>query len=162
MSRANAPRGRGRGADPQAAARRLAVGRPLQARLIALEKQIGLFSEEQSLVVDNRFHHPVIVPAGAPVPEGMQRLFGAELAALERLGHAAGRCHAVGLGPYRVHCVSCFHYDGFRALVYVEQDGSFVVAWKDEEVLQPDSPRVLLAGVDDAQIEAFLAHVSGS
>jgi hypothetical protein len=160
MSRAKAPRARG--AEPQAAARRLAVGRPLQARLIALEKQVGLFSEEQSLVADSRFHHPVIVPGDAPVPEGMQRLFGEDLAALQRLGHAGGRCHAAELGPYRVCCVSYFHYDGFRALLYVEQEGRFVAAWKEEEVLQPDSPRLLLAGVDDAQIEAFLAHIPGS
>jgi hypothetical protein len=141
--------------------RQLAVGRPLQARLIALEKRVGLFSEEQSFAADSRFNHPVIPPADGDAPEGMARVFAEDLAALQRLGKSAERCHQVALGPYRVHCLSYFHYDGFRALVYVERDGAFIAAWQDREVLHPDSPRTFLAGVGDAEIEAFLEHIPG-
>ncbi|HKJ00019.1 MAG TPA: hypothetical protein VKB51_16195 [bacterium] len=161
MSRANAPRGRGRIADDTALERRLAVGRPLQARLIALEKQIGLFSEEQSFAADSRFNHPAILPAETPLPKRMVGLFAADLEGVRRLSKPADACHATDVGPYRVYCLSYFHYDGFRALLYVERDGAFVAAWAEEEVLQPDSPRTLLAGVGDVEIQAFLEHIPG-
>ena len=159
MAKATSSRGRGVAAAPPEP-RRMPVGRPLQAALVALEQRLGLFTEQRPFGADDRFAHPAIVPDADPVPPGMAQVFAAELGALERLGKSAERCHAVKLGPYRVCCRSHFHYDGFKALVYVERDSALVAAWMDEEVLRPDSPRVLLAGTDDAGIEAFLAAVS--
>lgn len=161
MPRSSHPRPRNRGSGLPPDARELAVGRPLQARLIALEKQVGLFSEEQSFAADSRFNHPVIVERETPLPAPMRKLFADDLAGLARLGGGTDQGHAAGLGPYRVHCVSYFHYDGFRALVYVERDGTFVAAWREQEVLQPDSPRTLWAGVNDGDMEAFLSHIPG-
>jgi len=139
----------------------LAVGRPLQARLIALEKQIGLFSEEQSFAADSRFRHPVLLPAETPLPEGMARVFEPDVASLRRRGKPADTVYRAELGPYRVHCLAYFDYDGFRALLYVEQDGTFIGAWREEEVLHPNSPHTFLAGVADGEIERFLAQVAG-
>lgn len=178
MARAGTARGGSRQGrrqqDGSPVERTLPVGRPLQARLIALEKRLGVFSEEQSFAADSRFNHPVLLPAERPatgagaaggeaasegragVPEGMARIFAAELASLERLGKDPGICHAARVGPYTVYCRSYFHYDGFRALLYVERDGALVAAWPDEEVLHPDSPRRLVSSVPDAEIEAFL------
>jgi hypothetical protein len=144
------------GAKAAVEPRTVAVGRPLQARLIALEKRIGLFSEEQSFAADSRFNHPVILAAGAALPAGLARHYAEELATLRRLGRPADACHAAELGPYRVHALSYFHYDGFRALLYVERKGAFVAAWQEREVDQPDSPRTFTAGATDADIEAFL------
>ena len=36
------------------------VGQPLRARLIALERRIGLFSLEDIFAPDSRFNHPVM------------------------------------------------------------------------------------------------------
>ena len=167
--------GRQQGGSP--VERTLPVGRPLQARLIALEKRLGVFSEEQSFAADSRFNHPVLLPAERPaagagaaggeaasegragVPEGMARIFAAELASLERLGKDPGICHATRVGPYTVYCRSYFHYDGFRALLYLEREGRFLAAWMEQEVHQPDSPRTLLSAVDGARIEALLGEV---
>lgn len=161
MPRSPHPRARSRAAATPPDSRELGVGRPLQARLIALEKQIGLFSEEQSFAADSRFNHPVIVPREVPLPAAMQRLFAEDLEGLGRLGGDTERGHAADLGPYRVHCLSYFHYDGFRALVYVEREGAFVAAWKEQEVLQPDSPRTLWSGVSNRDMDAFLSHIPG-
>lgn len=159
MAKARTAKTKAAPAERESAPRELAVGRPLQARLIALELQLGLFSAEPRFGSGSRFHHPVVVPTEAPVPEGMAKVFATDFAALRRLGRATDACHSLALGPYRASCVSYFHYDGFRALVYVERDGKLVAAWREEEVLQPHSPRTLLAGVDDAGLEAFLEHV---
>lgn len=160
MARARQGKSRSRGGDAGAAARReLTVGRPLQARLIALEMQIGVFSAEPGFGAGSRFNHPVILAEGAPVPKPMAEYFTRELAELKRLGKAVDACHAVQVGPYRVCCRSYFHYDGFKALLYVEHEGTLVAAWKEEEVLQPHSPRTLTVGGEDAQLEQFLAHV---
>jgi len=132
------------------------VGRPLQARLIAVEKKIGLFSQEQAFDADSRFNHPVILPAEARIPPGMIEVFAEELAEVQRLGNASGTCHRIDFRPYRVFCLSHFNYDGFRALLYVERNGALVAAWKEEEVAQPDSPRTLISGQSFAQVDAFL------
>jgi hypothetical protein len=144
------------GEDMPAGSRTMAVGRPLQARLIALETRVGLFTEEESFASDSRFNHPVIVATPHPLPPGMAQVFAVELAELARLGRPADVCHAEALGPYRVCCTAYFHYDGLKALVYVEREGRFIAAWKDEEVLQPDSPRHFVAGALDDEIEDFL------
>ncbi len=162
MAKALASRGRSRSAGEDPAPRWLAVGRPLQARLIALEKQIGLFSEEQSFAADSRFRHPVLLPTETPLPEAMARVFAADVASLRRRGKAADAVYRAALGPYGVHCLAYFDYDGFRALLYVEREGAFIGAWREEEVLHPDSPRAFLAGVTDPEIEAFLLQVAGA
>lgn len=163
MTRTRTGAGRGgRAASASAPARRrYPVGRPIQARLVTLEKHLGLFSEENRLSADSRFNHPVIVRGEAPVPAGMREAFTHELGALERLGQSAKTCHSVEVAGHQVCCLSYFHYDGFKALVYVSQGDRFVAAWKDEEVLQPDSPRELVAGVPEAELEDFLAQVPG-
>ena len=163
MAKAPAPRGRSRPAkESPPAPRRLTVGRPLQARLIALEKRIGLFSEEQSFAADSRFRHPVLLPAETPLPDGMARVFGDDLASLRRRGKAADAVHRTAFGPYAVHCLAYFDYDGFRALLYVEREGTFIGAWREEEALHPNSPRDFLAGVADPELEAFLAATAGA
>lgn len=143
------------------ARRRYPVGRPIQARLVTLEKHLGLFSEDHRLSADSRFNHPVIVRGEAPVPGPMREVFAQELGVLERLGQSAKTCRSTEVAGHRVCCLSYFHYDGFKALVYVSQGETFVAAWKDEEVLQPDSPRELIAGVPEAELEDFLAQVPG-
>ncbi|NIP73611.1 MAG: hypothetical protein GWO16_11545 [Gammaproteobacteria bacterium] len=135
------------------------VGRPLQARLIALEKHVGVFSEEQRFQADSRFNHPVILPAEAAMPDSMAKVFAEELAGLRRLGRDTKTCHHTTVGGYEVYGLTYFHYDGFKALLCVEHKSAFIAAWKEDEVLQPDSPRELIAGVDDGKLEAFLAQI---
>lgn len=160
MARSRSSRGKGApAAGGRGAFTSYPVGRPLQARLISLEKRIGLFSEEQSFAADSRFNHPVILPAAEPIPGTMAVIFSEDLAALARLREPPATCHCTDVGSYRVYCLSYFHYDGFKALMYVEREGRFVAAWKEEEVLRPDSPHTLLAGVDERQIETFLQQV---
>jgi hypothetical protein len=137
----------------------LPVGRPLQALLIGVEKKIGLFSAEGSFAADSRFNHPVILPGTEPAPAEMRALFAGELEALARLGRDPGTCHTREFPPFRVCCRSYFHYDGFRALLYLEREGRFLAAWMEQEVHQPDSPRTLLSAVDGARIEALLGEV---
>ncbi len=104
-------------------------------------------------------------PVGRPLQarlislENRIGLFSEDLAALARLRKPPTTCHCTEVDSYRVYCLSYFHYDGFKALMYVEREGRFVAAWKEEEVLRPDSPHTLLAGVDERQIETFLQQV---
>lgn len=133
-----------------------AVSRALQAKLIEIAGKIGLFSQQGPFDSDSRFAHPVVLPQTTPIPAGMAEIFRKELAALQRLGKSVECSHRVEFPPYRVHCISYFHYDGFQALMYVEKKDSLVAAWKEEEVEQLNSPRELISADDPRHLEDFL------
>lgn len=155
---ASAPRqGRkaGKQAPPEPPPAQL-VGRPLRARMIALERRIGVFSREDFTGPESRFRFAVMLPPNAPMPEAMANLFSIDLDALARLGRKTDVCAAFEIGPYRVTCYPYFHFDGFQALVCLERDGAFIAGWKEEEVLQPESPRMVFSPNSGEEIAAML------
>lgn len=132
------------------------VGRPLRTRMIALERRIGLFSQEDFTGPGTRFRFAVMLPPNAPMPGAMAGLFPLDLDALGRMGRKTDVCAAFEIGPYRVTCYPFFHFDGFQALVCLERDGAFIAGWKEEEVLQPETPRMVFSPHGGEEIAAML------
>ena len=132
------------------------VGRPLRSRMIALERRIGLFSREDFTGPESRFQFAVMLPPNAPMSEAMASLFPIDLDTQARLGRKTGVCAAFEIGPYRVTCYPFFHFDGFQALVCLERDGAFIAGWKEEEVLHPESPRMVFSPNSGEEIAAML------
>ena len=132
------------------------VGGPLRARMIALEKRIGLFSREDFTGPESRFRFAMMLPPNAPMSEAMASLFASDLAIQERLGRKTDVCAAFDIGPYRVTCYPFFHFDGFQAMICLERDGALIAGWKEEEVLQPESPRMVFSPNNGEEIAAML------
>lgn len=132
------------------------VGGPLRARMVALERRIGLFSREDFTGTESRFRFAEMLPPNGPMPEAMAGLFANDLDFQARLGRKIDVCAAFTIGPYRVACYPFFHFEGFQALVCVERDGVFLAGWKEEEVLQPETPRVVFAPHSGEEIAAML------
>lgn len=155
---ASAPRQGGKAGKPAPSAPPPAqtVGRPLRARMVALEMRVGLFSREDFTGEESRFRFATMLPPNAPMPEAMGNLFSAELDALGRLGRKTDLCAAFEFGPYRIACYPYFHFDGFQALVCLERGGAFIAGWKEEEVLQPESPRMVFSPHGGEEIAAML------
>lgn len=117
----------------------------LRALLNRLEARIGLFPESDGTHGHGRFHAPALLPANGAVPAGMRSIFQDELAALERIGKSADRCHSREVASLVVHCLPYYYYDGFNAVLYVERGGEFFAAWKLEEVKGEGSPSEMQA-----------------
>lgn len=141
------------------------IGRPLRARMIEVERRIGLFSQEDLTGVESRFQFAVMLLPTGPMPVEMGRLFSSEMAAQARLGRAVGECATFGLEAIRVHCFSCFQYDGFQALLGLENQGELIAVWKEEESLYPDTPRSMQsahpAEIIFAILERFIEKKGG-
>lgn len=125
----------------------------LRALLNRLETRIGLFPESDGTHGHGRFHAPALLPATGAVPGGMRRIFPDELAALERIGKPADRCHSREVASLVVYCLPFYYYDGFNAVLYVERGGEFFAAWKLQEVNGESSPSEIQArsGSEDIQ-----------
>jgi hypothetical protein len=139
----------------------LPVGAGLRARLRDVAVRIGMLDAAAVLSPGNRFRAAALLPANAPVPVAMQQLFPEGLAELGGLGKAAGRCNAHDIGSYRVYALPYFFFDGFNALLAVEeravkQQGEIVAAWKDSEANQSFIPKEIHVNGGAAALERFL------
>ena len=157
-TRSSAPKGPSGHSDAMAAHE---VGQPLRSRLIAIERAIGLFSQQDSFAADSRFNHPVMLEPNSSMPQPMADLFSDDLAALDRLGRKTDICHRFDLKGCRIFCYPYFNYDGFQALVGLEKQGDFIAGWKEEEALQPDTPRVFHSRKSAREIASLLDDALG-
>jgi hypothetical protein len=97
-----------------------------------------------------------VPPLTAAAPAEWRHLFPQELAELTRLGKSGERCHAAQAVGCRVLCLPFFNFDGFNALLALEQEGRVVAAWQDSEAFQEASPRMVHACVAYAAVEGLL------
>jgi hypothetical protein len=128
----------------------------LRAMLHRLEDKLGLFPADSGSEGHGRFHAPVLLPSNKDVPEAMRALFEPEFAALERLGKAVVQCHARSLKPLILYCLPYYYYDGFTALLYAEQDGQVLAAWKEQEVEGEGSPATVRSSVQPREFQASI------
>jgi len=136
-----------------------AVTEPLRLLLHEVETRLGLFPAHTGFDGYGRFHAPVLLPPNAPLPAPMGKLFATELGALERIGKPTARCHAAALKPLKVYCLPYYYYDGFNALFYAEQQGSFFAAWKEQETNAETSPTIILAAGPFEKLQPVLRRV---
>jgi hypothetical protein len=135
-----------------------AVGSSLRARLHQVEVGIGMLAEPDAVGAGDRFRGAKLLPADSAVPAAFRALFPDDLGELGRLGKSATRCHAAALGAYRVFCLPYFTFDGFNALLAVEEGGEFLAAWKDLEAHQALYPREIHVRGPASALERFLAR----
>lgn len=127
-----------------------------RALLHRLEDKLGLFPAENGPEGHGRFYAPVLLPPNKDVPEAMRMLFEPEFAALERVGKSVGQCHARRLHPLVVYCLPYYYYDGFTALLYAEQDGQVLAAWKEQEVEGEGSPATVRTLAQSGKFQASI------
>ena len=132
------------------------LGASLRTLLQQVEIRIGLLPRPDGFEQANRFQGATLLPTHDPTPAELRSLFPEELAELLRLGKSVELCHKRDLGVCRVLCLPYFSFDGFNALLAVEQDGAILAAWKDMEALQGFSPQTLHARIEFAALEGLL------
>ncbi len=132
------------------------VGAALRTLLQHVEVRIGLLPRANAFDNGNRFQGAILLPANTVTPPDLGSLFPEELAELQRLGKSVERCHVRELERCRVLCLPYFSFDGFNALLAVEQDGRIVAAWKDAEAFQGVSPQTLHARIEFGALDEML------
>ena len=125
----------------------------LRLRLLEFVATIGLMphrSEEES---SQTGLHGIFQTEGK-TPAGMMRVFPEEIGAMGRLGKSTARCFRMDFPPYRVYCLPYFYYDGFHALLYVEENENFLAAWRarDSDLAPPVLPVLVGSSKDDLQV----------
>lgn len=161
MARPRSGRRRKGGSGPQAGLQVHEVNEALQIRVHLLEERLGLFPRHGLFSEDSRFRGVAIPPRDTALPESMGRLFGEELAWLERMGSPAERCHHLQTQGYDLYCLGFFTYDGYKALVVVEQEGEVLAAWKEEEAAAERSPQTVLSNGDEQRLLTLFDQVLG-
>lgn len=137
------------------------VGAGLRAQLRQVEARLGLLDAATVLEAGNCFRGAALLPANAPLPPVLRRLFPEALGELERLGKSVERCHARDVAGYRLFALPYYFYDGFNALLAVERDGGFVAAWRDSEAHQSYLPAPVHVAPGEGMLEGFLSAVLG-
>lgn len=132
---------------------------PQREALHRLANKLGLFPDSDGLDDGGRFRSPVLLPANGDVPPRMRSIFGEELAALQRIGSPAHRCHVREFAHFKVYCLPFYYYDGFNALLYLEHKGAYGAAWKEQECSEQNSPLEVLAPGTLVQFQALLREV---
>ena len=120
---------------------------PLRESLHRLANKLGLFPESDGLEEGGRFRAPVLLPANGVVPQAMRQIFVEEFAVLSRIEKPIDRCHMLELPRFKLYCLPYYYYDGFNALLYLEHEGAYGAAWKEQESDDALSPlQVLIPG----------------
>jgi hypothetical protein len=139
--------------------RRHQLSAPLREALHRLSGKLGLFPESDGLEEGGRFRAPVLLPANGQVAPVMGKLFKRELATLRRIGKREDRCHVAKLGDCKVYILPYYYFDGFNALLYLEHEGKFAAAWKEQESDEEQSPSEVLAPGTMVQFQQMLQKV---
>jgi hypothetical protein len=132
------------------------VGSALRTLLQHVEARIGLYPRPDAFDKDNRFQGAVLLPANVATPMEFGNLFPEELAELLRLGKTVTRCHVGRMDGSRVYCLPYFSFDGFNALLALEQEGRVVAVWKDSEAFQGFSPQAIHTRIEFASLDTLL------
>ena len=156
MSKDKAPKKTTGAAKPKAAYPAQPVSMRMRVQLADLGVRLGLFRPQTSYDPDSRFRVAQIPPGNETIPAGMKKIFGTDLEEQTRAGHPLSRCLRKDLAGCSAFALAYYHYDGYRALVYVEKDGNLLAAWRETEVDLEQSPRELISGPDPAPVERFL------
>lgn len=136
--------------------KRVEIGGALLLRLLEFEAEIRLLPAGQERQPKRGRGTRSIYDGKSPTPEGMSRRFPEDLAAMRRMGRPTNRCYTLDFGPYRLHCLPFYYYDGFHAMMYVEKDGQFVAAWSEWEVERPPHPHHVTVARSEDDLGAFL------
>jgi hypothetical protein len=132
------------------------VGSALRTLLQHVEARIGLYPRPDAFDKDNRFQGAVLLPPNVAIPLEFGNLFPEELAELQRLGKAVDRCHTGQMEGSRIYCLPYFSFDGFNALLALEQDGRVAAAWKDCEAFQGFSPQAIHTRIEFSSLDDLL------
>lgn len=151
--------GKGAGKTDRLHSRRHRLSAPLREALHRLSGILGLFPEGDGLEEGGRFRAPVLLHANGQVAPMMGKIFKQELATLRRIGKQEDRCHVAKLGACKMYILPYYYFDGFNALLYLEYEGKFAAAWKEQESDGDQSPMEVLAPGTIVQFQQMLQEV---
>lgn len=135
------------------------VGAGLRAQLRQVGARIGMLDAAALLSPGNRFRAATLLSPNAPLPPALGHFFPEELAELGRLRKPTARCHLHAIGAYNIFALPYFFFDGFNALMAVEDSGGFLAAWQDSEANQSFVPKEMHVRREAGALERFLQQV---
>ena len=78
---------------------------------------------------------------------------------LDRIGKPIDRCHMLELPPFKLYCLPYYFFDGFNALLYLEHEGDYGAAWKEQESDDERSPLQVLTPGSLVQFQKMLQEM---
>jgi hypothetical protein len=133
----------------------------LRLHMLEFEVEIGLTFKGSPEARHRKERARTIQGESDTTPVGLLENFADEVAAMRRFGKAVNRCHAMGIPPFRLYCLSHYSYDGLCAMLYVERDdGGFRAAWCEREMENRLAPHPVLIQGGESNFDAFLRHSS--